>query len=252
MLREEAADKLKHYYDDYGQWVYTTSPAKARQRAAEYQKEGLEEDPSKAERRLALLTKSVHFEAIAQCLEILGDQVPSPPPEQDVEPKTGIYTDPSLPPSAQVLSMEHFRKTRQVKSLPAPEGDDPVDFTFIPEGAQAKEPLEDLEGEEIPDLEVFNMLDLTTRCAKPRFKIGDPAWVADWEDDNPVGFLPVIVTGMEWYPDDIIYFIGFYDETDGTVETNFETVMDDEIFAEIPDANTPRRQRPQLTLVKND
>lgn len=247
----EAAAKLKLYYTDYGPWVYRTTPAKALERSREYFEEARIEDPEKPERRIKLLIKAVQFEAISRCLELLGDLVPTAP--EDELATTQIA--PTPPTSSKVYSFEHYRTSKQVVALSQSEGvsDTVPAFEFIPEGSNG---VPDMSAADLSDLDVpmeqFNMVDLTQRCVKPRFKIGDPAWVADWDGDEPVGFLPVIVTGLELYPDEVVYLIGFFDEETCMVDTNFGGVTDDEIFVDIPDKNTPRRGKPQLSVVKND
>lgn len=103
------------------------------------------------------------------------------------------------------------------------------------------------------ELEYFSMKMLKHDRVKPRFEIGDLAWVADYDDDDDndaiVGYLPIVVIGLEIYPDKVHYMIGF-EEDDCMISTLFENVDDDEIFAERPQTLQPHRQRPVLTIVK--
>lgn len=259
--QQEAASKLRHYYDAYGAWVYRTTPDQALERAREYRAEANETPDEKVERRISLLCKSVQFEAISECLRILGDQVPAPPEEE----RPVLHAEIVEPEIAQVLSFDQFRKTGKKVVLPSETAVDnsPLEIVFTPEGAEP--PTDDIPdlsfvdeemiAGEMEPMEYFSLHDLKHKRMVPRFQIGDPAWIADWDNDIPVGFLPVTITGMEIYPDEILYFVGFFDEDTGQVETNFEMCTDDEIFAEIPeDGQLPlkRKNKPQLSVVRNE
>lgn len=216
----EAVGKLKHYHADYGDWVYTTTPDQARERASDYRLDAqTEEDIAK---RLTLLVKAVQFEAVADCLEILGDNVPAPPKEV----------------VSNIHSMAEFRSRRLERADGIYAGSEPFDETNI----------DHVETEE------YRLSELKTPVVIPRFKIGDRAWIHCFDEHGEVeGYLPVIVVGLEQYPDEIWYMIGHFHETRGVVVTSYEGVEDCDIFDDVPDTLTPPKKphrKPHLTVVK--
>lgn len=223
MERSEAEGKLRHYHADFGDWIYTASAADVRTRAAQASEQA---ETLFGEKKLSQLRQSVQLGSVADCLEVLGDDRPQPPA------------------TANVRSLDVRRVEREViaqaRVRMADEGDADLDIDFIPE-----------------ELEVFNMLDLTTRAMKPRFQRGDRAWVCTYDDKGFVeGYMPVIVVGLEIYPDEVMYMWGTYDEDEGTVATCFETCSDDEIWEEMPDTlngavtKPAKRDRSHLSVVK--
>lgn len=246
MDRNEAIAKLKYYQDDYGDWVNTTTPAKARERAAEYRAEA-DEPAITVERRLKLLVKAVHFEAVALCRDIIGEIEPQPVPPPVAEKTVTVG----------VVSMADFKSRREGKAVAVEaivDGGPEFDIEFIPEGRQDSDIPEFTPDDFDDELESFSMLDLTTRALKPRFNLGDPAWVvAHDETEEAWDYIPVTIVGMELYPDEVVYMIGYYDQETGMVETNFETAMDDELFIERPSGPVPiKRGKPTLTVVRNE
>ncbi|QVD49261.1 hypothetical protein LUCX_191 [Xanthomonas phage vB_XciM_LucasX] len=235
MERIEAEAKLKHYHADYGDWVYTTNPQAARQRAVEYRNDAMDIAlDNQSERRLKLLVKAVHYDAVADCLETLGENVPAAPGE---------------PYPENVCSLIDFKERK---------ASEPLDIEFVGEGESfEREGADPDEYYEDDEPEIFTLMQLR-HCAKPRFAIGDPAWIADYGDvevkpgdpEPPVvGYVPVTIVGMELYPDEILYMFGEYDQEDGEVLTNFETLPDEAFFVEPPDIK-PVRPRPQLSIVR--
>lgn len=244
MDRNEAAAKLKYYEDDYGDWVNTTTPEQARIRAVEHRSEA-DEAGTPTQRRLKLLAKAVHFESVALCREVLG------PAEVVVAPvveKTVVVG---------VVSMADFKSRREGKVVSVEiiaDGEPEFDIEFIPEGRIDPDIPEFSMDDMDDEIETFSMLDLTVRALKPRFKLGDPAWVvAHDEEDSTWEYVPVTIVGMELYPDEVVYMIGYYDEETGNVETNFETAMDEELFVERPSGPMPvKRGKPTLSVVRNE
>ncbi len=224
MERTEAEGKLRHYHADFGDWIYSASVEEVVAKAQEAREQA---DSMHGERKLRKLGEAVQLHAVADCLTVIGDDRPTPPTTTNVR------------------SLAAHKETKEVfasaRVAAATEADIDPEFPEEP-------------------VEVFNMLDLTTRAAQPRFKRGDRAWTADYDEDgsgNIVGYVPVIVTGMIIYPDEVMYFIGFYDEVEGTVSTNFHDVCDDEIWEEMPDTLTPvksvkkpKRDSSHLSVVK--
>jgi hypothetical protein len=213
----EAAAKLKYYHADYGDWVYTTTPAAALARAEETrQLATLETDD--VLKRLGLLSQAIQYEAVSVCLTILGDQVPAPP--------------------VQPISLSEHRSKRELERILS----------------EAVVTFSDGDDELEPECETFTLLELTQKAIMPEFKRGDAVWTTTFDDAGEVdGYMPVTIIGLEIYPDEILYMIGHYDEVDGTVITNFERVEACDIFKEMPDSLDPSiktKQRPTLRLVQ--
>lgn len=218
MERTEAEAKLKYYQVDYGDLVYTATPIALREHAVDFRKQATAEVELNTEQRLKLLIMAVQYDTIAECRDVLGDATHLPPVEEQ----------------GNVRSMATFRNRRNAQLSPE------VEVVATASG---------FDDEVEP--EFFTMMELTQKVIKPRFKIGDPCWVADWgEDGEVVGYVPATLVGLEMYPDEIWYMVGFHDEVDGVVATTFEAVEDDEIFESMPDSKPTVSQRPVLTLVK--
>lgn len=112
----------------------------------------------------------------------------------------------------------------------------------------SEDDIEDLE----PELLTFDQI---TKDAKaPQFKLGDAVWVPEWDDDGvPVDHYEVFIVGMEVYHDKTYYMIGFFDPSDGMIDTNFETVDDEDVFAEKPileQAQKRAQGKPKLSVVR--
>lgn len=69
MQVEEAADKLRHYAEIYGDWIYDLSPLGAAQMAVEQRSRVVYDNPTPE--CLNALVESVHFESIQRCLSLL-------------------------------------------------------------------------------------------------------------------------------------------------------------------------------------
>lgn len=247
MDRHEAESKLKHYHDKYGDLVYAATPQALREHARDFRLQAKEFPQSECEQSLLLLVQAVQYESVAQCRIELGENWVSP-----IAPKVEVQEDQT------VRSMSAFRK-RHEKTVDAIADD--LEVTFTPDEksgilASAEALLNRVDEEMEP--EFFTLVQLTQEVPKPRFKIGDPCWVCDWGDDGKVeGYVAGTVTGIEWYPDEIFYMIGFLDEVDGLVTTNFESVGDDEIFHEMPheviqpgEKEAKAKKRSHLSVVK--
>lgn len=232
MERVAAESKLKHYHADHGDWVYTTTPEKARERAKNYRTEAMESElDDKPDRRLALLVKAAHFDAIADCLSVLGDDVPAAPGE-------------STP--SNVASFSSFKERKKAEA--------DLDIVFVGEGKTFAREATDPDDDE-PEFFTFQEL---KECEKPSFAIGDAAFLEDFGDAEfdplgpkppVVGYIPVVIVGMELYPDEIMYMFGFYEAEDDEILTNFETLPAEAFFKEIPEEK-PKPQRPRLSIVR--
>lgn len=111
----------------------------------------------------------------------------------------------------------------------------------------SEEDIEDMEPE------LFTFSQLTTEAKQPRFKRGDKIWVPDYGDNGEIeDYIEAFVVGLEIYPDEVMYMIGFFDPSDNMIDTNFESVTDDEAFAERPDLEQVRKRaqgKPKLSVV---
>jgi len=234
MDRYEAESKLKLYHDTYGDLVYTAEPQAMREHALDFRAQA-KEIQGETEQSLGLLVKAVQYESIAQCRDDLGPNWVSPvAAKQDVE-----ETD-------NVRSLSKVRQLRIEKEGAVITNEDRKEIL-----ARAEAIITEIDDNMEP--EIFSMKQLTQDVIKPRFKIGDPCWVADWDEvtGEVIGYVPATVVGLEWMPDEVHYMIGFHDDYDNTVSTNFETVQDDEIFAELPDDSKPKpKGKPVLRIVK--
>jgi hypothetical protein len=247
MDRYEAESKLKYYHEKYGDLVYMATPEALREHARDFRAESKKFPERECEQSLLLLVQSVQYEAVAQCRDDLGENWVSP-----IAPKVEVEEN------ATVRSMSSFRKRQERKT--DPEGEPGVVLSSEEKGdilAQANVLLGRLDEEMEP--EFFTLVQLTQEAVKPRFKIGDPCWVCDWHEDtgDVIGYVPGTVTGLECYPDEVYYMIGFLDEVDGLVTTNFETVSDEDIFHEMPDEiiqpgekEAKAKKRSHLSVVK--
>ncbi len=222
MERSEAEGKLRHYHADFGDWIYSATVEEVIAKAASVRDEA---ETKSGERKLRLLGQAVQLQAVAHCLEVIGDDRPALPDTHNVRSLAAHKEDKVVVATARIKMAS----------------EDDIDVEFPGEGEEPHE--------------VFNMLDLTTRAAQPRFQRGDRAWTCTYGENGIDGYLPVIVVGLEIYPDEILYMWGFYDEAEGTVSTNFETCCDDEIWEEMPDTlNPPTRkeikEKRHLSVVK--
>lgn len=210
MDHSEIIAKLKYYHAAFGDWVYTTTAEKARERASKYRQDAQSE--TNCLNRLSLLAMAVQFEVVADCHDMLGDDVPKPP--------------------AQPSSLNDYYDKREA----------------LREKSIADEVVSECEQE------IFTLSDLTRNAVKPEFQRGDPVWTPSFADDGSVeGYIPATIVGIELYPDEIFYMIGFYDEMTGEVTTTFESVDACDVFKEMPqtlDPYTKPRSGPQLHIVK--
>lgn len=229
MDRHESESKLKHYHERYGDLVYTSEVAALREHARDFRLESKKFPEDECEQSLELLIKAVQYESIAQCREALGPNWISPLAVQDE-----VYE------SDNVCSLTKARNKRIEKDGVVLTDADRAEIL-----AQAQAAISQLDEDAEP--EFFSMRELTTEVVQPRFKIGDPCWVADYDENTgePIGYLPAVVTGLEWLPDEVYYMIGFHDEEDEMINTNFETVGDDEIFVEMPVDKVPSKEKPK-------
>lgn len=111
----------------------------------------------------------------------------------------------------------------------------------------SEDDLEDMEPE------LFTFSQLTTEAKQPRFKRGDKIWVPDYDEQGEIlDYVEAFVVGLEIYPDEVMYMLGFFDPSDNMIDTNFESVTDDEAFAERPDLEQARKRaqgKPKLSVV---
>ena len=225
MNNVEAIAKLKYYHTDYGDWVYTTTPEAACLRAKESRQQASLETTDTL-LGLSLLSQAVQFDSIANCLKLLEGQVPRPP----VQP---------------VSLAERRLKRNAEKDLQSVIGS----ITTYTADASVCEIDDDN-----TEYETFTMTELTQKAPVPEFKRGDAVWTIAFDESGLVeGYIPVIIVGLEIYPDEIFYMIGHYDEIDGTITTNYESVEAEDVFKEIPDTLDPYnkdKQRPKLRIVK--
>ncbi len=137
----------------------------------------------------------------------------------------------------------------QIQSQEAGNEDNPV-FTAMGSVSYRQVSEDDVDE---PEPELFTYAQITTEAKQPRFKMGDKVWVPEWDDDGvPVDFFEVFVVGLEIYPDSIHYMIGFFDPTDGMIDTNFESVDDEDAYAEKPDLTIAQKRaqgKPKLSVV---
>jgi hypothetical protein len=212
----EAEGKLRHYYDDYGDWVYTTTPEAALARATESRRLA-ELENGNTSKRLKLLREAIQFKCIAECLTLLGDQVPRP--------------------SVRTVSLADYRLQRNNEK-----------------GLQVTPDQIDDDDEVNIEYETYTMAELTLKALIPVYKRGDAAWTAAFNEQGLVeGYIPVIIVGLEIYPDEILYMVGHYDEIDDTVTTCFECVEAEDLFREMPaslDPYTKEKKCPKLFIVK--
>lgn len=235
MDRYEAETKLKIYHNTYGDLIYTTDPQELLNEAKSLRERAKELDES-TEAGLLILLKAVQYETAAACRNALGANWVAP-----------IFRQEDFVETDTVRSLHNVRQARMER-----------DGVVLTE-ADRKEIISKAEavfsrGED-DEPEIFGMKALTHDVVKPRFKIGDACWIADFDEDNGeiIGYVPATVVGLECYPDSVHYMIGFYDEFDGTVTTNFETVDDVDIFEEMPDFEATKvkgKDRSHLKVVK--
>lgn len=132
---------------------------------------------------------------------------------------------------------------------PATNEDNPV-FTAMGSVSYSRASEDDMEDME-PEL--FTFAQLTTEAKQPRFQRGDKIWVPDYNAEGEIeDYLEVFVVGLEIYPDTVMYMIGFFSSDDNMIDTNFESVDDDEAYAERPDLDIARKRaqgKPKLKVV---
>lgn len=221
MERSEAEGKLRHYHADFGDWIYTATVEDVRAQAQESRDKA---DGQYGETKINTLRRAVQLTAVADCLEAIGDDRPEVPDTRNVRSLDVRRVEQGVIANARVRMVS----------------EEDMD-------------MEDSEGE----FEVFNMIDLTTRAVEPRFKRGDRAWTCSYDERGFIdGYLPVIIVGLELYPDEVMYMWGTYDEFEGTIHTNFEAASDEEMWAEMPETLTPhipvtkKRESSHLSVVK--